>query len=299
MNASFQGESIRVYHRAHIGIAVALEEGLITPVLRDCHAKSLRQIAVEARDLAERARARSSARRRCPAATFSISNLGMYDVTEFSAIINPPEGAILAVGHGAPRARRRRRRRRRRPAHDADDLVRPPRDGRRDGRALPAGREAVPRRAVCACWSWGAWPWRRRRVCDVGRGGHRARGIRRGDPLRAARALGRGGRGRSPRRRVPELGLHSHQGPAPQRGGRRTSSIAPRSSASSSVGFEAGLRARPCGAAAASADRMAKGVEFLFRKNKITLVAGPRRGQERDHGRGHRRGRRTTSRAAR
>jgi pyruvate dehydrogenase E2 component (dihydrolipoamide acetyltransferase) len=98
VNASFQGESIRVHHRAHIGIAVALEEGLITPVLRDCHAKSLSQIAVESRDLAERARNRKLRAQEMSGATFSISNLGMYDVTEFSAIINPPEGAILAVG---------------------------------------------------------------------------------------------------------------------------------------------------------------------------------------------------------
>src|SRR5262245_7132741 len=98
VNASFQGESIRVYHVAHIGIAVALEEGLITPVLRDVQAKSLGQIAVEARDLAERARQRKLRAAEMPGATFSISNLGMFDVTEFSAIINPPEGAILAVG---------------------------------------------------------------------------------------------------------------------------------------------------------------------------------------------------------
>jgi pyruvate dehydrogenase E2 component (dihydrolipoamide acetyltransferase) len=98
VNASFQGESIRVFHRAHIGIAVALEEGLITPVLRDCHAKSLSQIAVDSRDLAERARNRKLRAQELSGATFSISNLGMYDVTEFSAIINPPEGAILAVG---------------------------------------------------------------------------------------------------------------------------------------------------------------------------------------------------------
>ena len=98
VNASFQGESIRVFHRAHIGIAVALEEGLITPVLRDVHVKSLSQIAVESRDLAERARHRKLRAQEMSGATFSISNLGMYDVTEFSAIINPPEGAILAVG---------------------------------------------------------------------------------------------------------------------------------------------------------------------------------------------------------
>jgi pyruvate dehydrogenase E2 component (dihydrolipoamide acetyltransferase) len=98
VNASLQGDAIRVFHRAHIGIAVALEDGLITPVLRDCHAKPLAQIAVEARDLAERARNRKLRAPELSGATFSISNLGMFDVAEFSAIINPPEGAILAVG---------------------------------------------------------------------------------------------------------------------------------------------------------------------------------------------------------
>ena len=98
VNASFRGDAIRVFHRAHIGIAVALEEGLITPVLRDCHAKSLAQIAVESRDLAARARVRKLRAQELSGATFSISNLGMFDVAEFSAIINPPEGAILAVG---------------------------------------------------------------------------------------------------------------------------------------------------------------------------------------------------------
>ena len=98
VNASFQGDSIRVYHRVHMGIAVALEEGLITPVLRDVHAKPLAQIAVEARDLAERARNRKLRANELSGGTFSISNLGMFDVAEFSAIINPPEGAILAVG---------------------------------------------------------------------------------------------------------------------------------------------------------------------------------------------------------
>ncbi|HEV8586381.1 MAG TPA: dihydrolipoamide acetyltransferase family protein [Methylomirabilota bacterium] len=98
VNASFQGESIRVFHRVHMGIAVALEEGLITPVLRDVNQKTLAQIAVEARDLAERARSRKLRAQELSGATFSISNLGMFDVRDFSAIINPPEGAILAVG---------------------------------------------------------------------------------------------------------------------------------------------------------------------------------------------------------
>jgi pyruvate dehydrogenase E2 component (dihydrolipoamide acetyltransferase) len=98
VNASLQGQFIREYHRAHIGIAVARDEGLITPVLRDCDVKPLVQIAVEARDLAERARRGKLRAQEMSGATFSISNLGMFDVDEFSAIINPPEGAILAVG---------------------------------------------------------------------------------------------------------------------------------------------------------------------------------------------------------
>jgi len=98
VNAQLQGQAIRVFHRAHIGIAVALDEGLISPVLRDCDAKPLTQIAFEARDLAERARGGKLRAQEMSGATFSVSNLGMFDVEEFSAIINPPEGAILAVG---------------------------------------------------------------------------------------------------------------------------------------------------------------------------------------------------------
>ncbi|HET8532186.1 MAG TPA: dihydrolipoamide acetyltransferase family protein [Methylomirabilota bacterium] len=98
VNAQLNGQAIRIHHRAHIGIAVALEQGLITPVLRDCDVKSLGRIAVESRDLAERARGGKLRAQEMSGATFSISNLGMFDVEEFSAIINPPEGAILAVG---------------------------------------------------------------------------------------------------------------------------------------------------------------------------------------------------------
>ncbi|MEX2220326.1 MAG: dihydrolipoamide acetyltransferase family protein [Candidatus Rokuibacteriota bacterium] len=98
INAQLNGQAIRVHHRAHIGIAVALDQGLITPVLRDCDIKPLGRIAVESRDLADRARGGKLRAQEMTGATFSISNLGMYDVEEFSAIINPPEGAILAVG---------------------------------------------------------------------------------------------------------------------------------------------------------------------------------------------------------
>jgi pyruvate dehydrogenase E2 component (dihydrolipoamide acetyltransferase) len=98
INAQLNGQAIRVHHRAHIGIAVALDQGLITPVLRDCDVKPLGRIAVESRDLAERARGGKLRAQEMSGATFSVSNLGMFDVEEFSAIINPPEGAILAVG---------------------------------------------------------------------------------------------------------------------------------------------------------------------------------------------------------
>jgi pyruvate dehydrogenase E2 component (dihydrolipoamide acetyltransferase) len=98
VNASFQGEAIRIHRQVHIGIAVALDEGLITPVLRDAHRKSLAQIAVEGGDLVARARKRRLKAPELSGATFSVSNLGMFGVEEFSAIINPPEGAILAAG---------------------------------------------------------------------------------------------------------------------------------------------------------------------------------------------------------
>jgi pyruvate dehydrogenase E2 component (dihydrolipoamide acetyltransferase) len=98
VNASFTGDAIRRHRAAHIGIAVAVEDGLITPVLRDCDRKSLFQIATEARDLVERTRGRKLRQQELSGATFSVSNLGMFPVDEFVAIINPPEGAILAVG---------------------------------------------------------------------------------------------------------------------------------------------------------------------------------------------------------
>jgi pyruvate dehydrogenase E2 component (dihydrolipoamide acetyltransferase) len=98
INASFAGDHVKVFSRVHIGMAVALEEGLITPVLRDADLKPLEEISEEARSLAERARAKKLQPNEYTGATFSISNLGMMGIEEFSAIINPPEAAILAVG---------------------------------------------------------------------------------------------------------------------------------------------------------------------------------------------------------
>lgn len=98
VNASWEGDVIHHHGRVDLGIAVAVEGGLITPVLRDADRKGLRQIAEEVADLIERARARKLMPEEYQGATFSISNLGMFDIEEFTAIINPPEAAILAIG---------------------------------------------------------------------------------------------------------------------------------------------------------------------------------------------------------
>ncbi len=99
VNAAFMGESIRYHNRVHIGMAVAVEGGgLITPVLRDCDRKSLQEISSEAKDLIARARQRKLKPEEYVGSTFSVSNLGMMGIDEFSAVINPPEAAILAVG---------------------------------------------------------------------------------------------------------------------------------------------------------------------------------------------------------
>lgn len=103
VNASFQDKTVRFYEHADIGVAVATENGLITPVIRAAELKSLVDIAAEVRELAGRARARKLKPEEYLGATFSISNLGMFGIEEFTAVINPPEAAILAVGAMAPK----------------------------------------------------------------------------------------------------------------------------------------------------------------------------------------------------
>ncbi len=98
VNGSFLGEKMRQYHYAHIGVAVAMDEGLVTPVIKNCEQKRIDQINRELRDLVERARNRKLKPDEYQGSTFTISNLGMFGVEDFVAIINPPEGAILAVG---------------------------------------------------------------------------------------------------------------------------------------------------------------------------------------------------------
>jgi len=103
VNASFQDKFIRYYEHADVGVAVAIEDGLITPVIRSADQKSLSQIAGEIRELAERARSRKLKPDEYTGATFSVSNLGMFGIDEFTAVINPPEGGILAIGAVTPK----------------------------------------------------------------------------------------------------------------------------------------------------------------------------------------------------
>jgi pyruvate dehydrogenase E2 component (dihydrolipoamide acetyltransferase) len=97
-NASWEGDAIRRYRRVHVGIAVAIEDGLVTPVIRDADAKGLGAIAAEAKDLAERAKTRALKGHEITGSTFTVSNLGMLGIERFTAILNPPEAGILAVG---------------------------------------------------------------------------------------------------------------------------------------------------------------------------------------------------------
>jgi pyruvate dehydrogenase E2 component (dihydrolipoyllysine-residue acetyltransferase) len=97
-NAWWQEEKIRYWNEVHVGVAVAIDEGLITPVVRHADQKSLRDIATEVRDLAGRARDRRLQPQEYTGSTFSVSNLGMFDIDQFTAVINPPEAGILAIG---------------------------------------------------------------------------------------------------------------------------------------------------------------------------------------------------------
>ncbi len=98
VNGSYLDDKMVLYGRVDIGVAVALEEGLITPVVRNADSKSILEVAQEIRDLARKAKERKLTPAEYSGSTFTISNLGMYDIKQFTAIINPPEAAILAVG---------------------------------------------------------------------------------------------------------------------------------------------------------------------------------------------------------
>jgi pyruvate dehydrogenase E2 component (dihydrolipoamide acetyltransferase) len=97
INSSWRGETIRINHHVHIGVAVAIEDGLIVPVVRFADSKSLSQIAGEVKDLAGRAKSKKLQPAEYEGSTFTISNMGMFGVEEFTAIINAPNACILAV----------------------------------------------------------------------------------------------------------------------------------------------------------------------------------------------------------
>jgi len=102
-NAWFQEDHIRYWNEVHIGMAVAIEDGLITPVIRNADLKNLREIGAESRELAGRARTRRLKPEEYTGATFSVSNLGMFDIDQFTAVINPPEAGIVAIGSIVPK----------------------------------------------------------------------------------------------------------------------------------------------------------------------------------------------------
>ncbi len=97
-NGSWEGTAIRYFGAAHVSFAVAIEDGLITPVIRDAHTKSVFTISTEAKSLGKRAKEKKLKPEEFTGGTFCVSNLGMMGITRFSAIINPPNAAILAVG---------------------------------------------------------------------------------------------------------------------------------------------------------------------------------------------------------
>lgn len=102
VNSSWMGETTRTYQHVHIGSAVAIEDGLIVPVIRFADQKSLSEISIEAKQLTEKARNKKLQPNEFSGNTFTISNLGMMDIDEFTAIVNPPDSCILAVGKITP-----------------------------------------------------------------------------------------------------------------------------------------------------------------------------------------------------
>jgi pyruvate dehydrogenase E2 component (dihydrolipoamide acetyltransferase) len=102
LNVSFAGDKLLVHRRVHVGLAVAVAGGLVVPVVRDADHKSLTQLAREARGLIGRARAGTLVPGDVGGGTFTVSNLGMVEVEQVTAVINPPEAAILAVGAAVP-----------------------------------------------------------------------------------------------------------------------------------------------------------------------------------------------------
>jgi pyruvate dehydrogenase E2 component (dihydrolipoamide acetyltransferase) len=102
-NASYTPEGIAMHHHADIAVAVAIDGGLITPIVRAAETKGLAQISAEVKDLAARAKSKKLKPEEFQGGTFSVSNLGMFGIKAFASIINEPQGAIMSVGAGEQR----------------------------------------------------------------------------------------------------------------------------------------------------------------------------------------------------
>ncbi len=146
VNSTFTEEAIIQYDDVDISIAVAIPDGLITPIIRKADALGLAAISNSMKDLGSRAKAGKLKPEEFQGGGFSISNLGMFGVSEFSAIINPPQGAILAVGAGEKRAVVKGRQYRHRDGDDRHTLLRPPCGGWRARCPVPGDAEIHHRR---------------------------------------------------------------------------------------------------------------------------------------------------------
>ena len=147
VNAHFADDELRIFPNAHIGLAVATERGLIVPVQREVERKSLVQIAAERKEIVQRTREGKLSQEDLDGGTFTISNLGMYGVEIFTAVLNPPQAAILAVGAIEEKPVVDERRLRRAPADGDDPDLRPPGRRRREGRRVPPRAEDAARGA--------------------------------------------------------------------------------------------------------------------------------------------------------
>ena len=145
VNANFVDGKLHRFSAANVGLAVAAPGGLVVPVIRDADRKSVLEIAADRADIVSRARDGKLKLDDLEGGTFTISNLGMYGIEQFVAVLNPPQVAILAVGSIDGSPDRGRRRARDRPDDDDDAHVRPPRDRRLGGRRVPPRREGVRR----------------------------------------------------------------------------------------------------------------------------------------------------------
>lgn len=103
LNSSFSDNKLTVYKQVNVAMAIAMEQGLITPVIRECDRKPLAQVSRESKEVVARVKEGKLRQEDYEGATFTVSNMGMFGVEDFAAIINPPQAAILAVGAIAPR----------------------------------------------------------------------------------------------------------------------------------------------------------------------------------------------------